>query len=255
MRIPRKGAGQEWLCLGLKEFGVLGAYADGQVSHDELDAITSALVGTFHWIGLSEGLGSPEEPPLMIPRLDGKGHRLIVGISGPIAAGKTTLAEALATKGFAYTRFSLVIDDELNRRGQPLDRQHRQALGAELHAEGRQRWLSERTLERVGGATLIVVDGLRFPEDHAFLAERAGANFLHVFVDADESKRRERYAVRANDGSFDTAAGADVEAQVEAMRRLADEIFMNNGAKAEIQQYVDELTHNLNGEKSCLSRS
>lgn len=69
MRIPRKGAGQEWLRLGLKEFGVLGAYADGRVSHDELDAITSALVGTFHWVGLSEALGSPEEPPLIIPKL------------------------------------------------------------------------------------------------------------------------------------------------------------------------------------------
>ena len=69
MRIPRKGAGPEWLKAGLQEFGISGEYETKNVTHDELDAITSALVGTFYLAGMSESLGTDDEEPLIIPRL------------------------------------------------------------------------------------------------------------------------------------------------------------------------------------------
>jgi predicted nuclease with RNAse H fold/dephospho-CoA kinase len=252
MRIPRKGAGIEWLKLGLTDFGVIADLT--AASHDELDAITSALVGSFHWSGLVEAMGTPEEPPLIIPKLDGIAHPIIIGISGPIAAGKTTVAQALEDLGFAYTRFSLVIDDELKNRGRPLDRHHRQALGDEINRTGRQRWLADRTLSRVGEAPAIVVDGLRFPEDNAFLAERAGASYFHVFVDADENTRRVRYGMRAIDGDFDAATASDVESQVESMRSLAHLVFSNVGSKDEIIRFVMNLTHEMRT-KTCQSPS
>ncbi|TRL36305.1 AAA family ATPase [Methylosinus sporium] len=239
MRIPRKGAGVEWLKLGLAEFGVSADLEDA--SHDELDAITSALVGSFHWAGLIEALGTAEEPPLIIPKLDGGTHPIIIGISGPIAAGKTTLARALEKQGFAYTRFSVVIDDELKARGLTLDRVHRQALGNEINRTGKQRWLAEQTLARAGGALAVVVDGMRFPEDHGFLAERAGGGYVHVYVDASEERRRQRYSARAIDGDFETAAMSDVESQVGSMRALAHRVFRNEGAIEEVGQWAAEL--------------
>ncbi|MER8578961.1 DUF429 domain-containing protein [Mesorhizobium sp. M1423] len=252
MRIPRKGAGIEWLKMGLTDFGVIGDLS--VASHDELDAITSALVGSFHWAGLVEAMGTSEEPPLIIPKLNGKAHPTIIGISGPIAAGKTTLARALEKRGFAYTRFSLVIDDELRARGQPLDRRHRQALGNKINLAGRQRWLAEQTLSRVGEAQAIVVDGLRFPEDHAFLAERAGGSYVHIFVGADERTRRERYMSRATDGDFDAVANSEVESQVESMRALAHDIFQNEGYKEEIEPWADRLVARVR-DKTCQSPS
>ncbi|TIM21451.1 MAG: DUF429 domain-containing protein [Mesorhizobium sp.] len=252
MRIPRKGAGVEWLKIGLTDFGVIGDLS--VASHDELDAITSALVGSFHWAGLVEAMGTSEEPPLIIPKLDGKAHPIIIGISGPIAAGKTTVARALEKLGFAYTRFSIVIDDELRARGQPLDRNHRQALGNEINRTGRQRWLAEQTLSRAGAAAAIVVDGLRFPEDHAFLAERAGGGYIHVFVDAGEEKRRERYVARAIDGDFDTVANSDVESRVESMRSLAHHVFLNEGRKEEIDPWAVKLAAQIRN-KACQSPS
>lgn len=253
MRIPRKGAGLEWLRQGLSDFGIVGELSGA--THDELDAITSALVGSFHWAGLSEALGSTEEAPLIIPKLDGKSHPTIIGVSGAVAAGKTTLARMLEHRGFAYTRFSLVIDDELRVQGKPLDRLHRQALGISINRTGRQRWLAERTLSRVGNAPLIVVDGLRFPEDHAFLAERAGENYRHVFVDTDEGMRRDRYATRASDGDFDAAVNSDVERQVEAMRPLAHSIFLNTGSNADIERWAEELAAQVRKDKACPSQS
>jgi predicted nuclease with RNAse H fold/dephospho-CoA kinase/DNA polymerase III epsilon subunit-like protein len=239
MRIPRKGAGVEWLKLGLAEFGVSADLEDA--SHDELDAITSALVGSFHWAGLVEALGTAEEPPLIIPKLDGGTHPIVIGISGPIAAGKTTLARALEKQGFAYTRFSVVIDDELKARGLTLDRLHRQALGNEINRTGKQRWLAEQTLARAGGALAVVVDGMRFPEDHGFLAERAGGGYVHVYVDASEERRRQRYSARAIDGDFETATMSDVESQVDSMRALAHRVFRNEGAIEEVGQWAAEL--------------
>ena len=253
MRIPRKGAGIEWLKMGLREFGVLGDL--DAATHDELDAVTSALVGMFHWDGMSEALGSEQEPPLIIPKLDGRPHSIIIGISGPIAAGKTTLAHALEERDFAYTRFSMVIDDELRARGKPLNRLHRQELGNEINKTGRQRWLAERTLARVGDAPLVVVDGLRFPDDHAFLAERAGGSYKHVNIDAREEVRRVRYEGRSSDGSFDAAASSEVEKQVESMRSLAHVMCSNNGSEADIASWAEGLVALIEKEQICPSQS
>lgn len=237
MRIPRKGAGEEWLKLGLKNFGIRGKYAISKVTHDELDAITSALVGTFHLAELSEELGTANEPPLIIPRLEVSHAPFVIGVSGPIAAGKTTLAEILQAQGYAYTRFSLVIDDILMERRLPLDRHHRQMIGIELNRDGRQRELAESTISRVAGASAIVVDGLRFPDDHAFLKEKFGFRFHHIHVSAPDAVRRDRYAERLGlpaseaDKAFEEANASEVERMVPTLERLADETLFNIGSK------------------------
>lgn len=255
MRIPRKRAGLEWLKTGLREFGIQGDYETEKATHDELDAITSALVGAFHLAGMSEALGSEEEAPLIIPRLERSELPFVVGISGPIAAGKTTLALALEAVGFAYTRFSLVLDGILSRQKQPLTRTARQRLGGEINASGRQRWLNEMTLARIGPAEKIVVDGLRFPEDSAFFTERFGMRFLHVYIGADKEKRRLRHGELAEDVGFDEALNAAVECHVTELFRLAHDIFVNEGSKQDIRQYADGILDRVNGAQLCPSQS
>jgi uncharacterized protein YprB with RNaseH-like and TPR domain/predicted nuclease with RNAse H fold len=70
MKIPRKRASLEYLEKGLANFGIEGEYTRQTVSHDELDAITSALVGLFFWSGRFERLGTIEEDYLIIPDLN-----------------------------------------------------------------------------------------------------------------------------------------------------------------------------------------
>ena len=71
MRIPRKRASQDQLRAGLERFGLQGIRPAGQLTHDELDAVTSAAVGAFYLADLYEGLGNQQEDYLIIPSLEG----------------------------------------------------------------------------------------------------------------------------------------------------------------------------------------
>lgn len=70
MRIPRKKSSLDDLAGGLAAFGVKGPFLSEQPSHDELDAITSAVVGYFYLTGDYEALGNKREEFLIIPKLD-----------------------------------------------------------------------------------------------------------------------------------------------------------------------------------------
>ena len=66
--IPRKKASTEELKWGLVRAGFKGNWVNEKISHDELDAITSALVGLFYLAGEYIALGNPKEDYLIIPR-------------------------------------------------------------------------------------------------------------------------------------------------------------------------------------------
>ena len=66
--IPRKGASLEELKWGLHRAGIQGSFLTEKVSHDEVDAITSALVGLFYLADDYIALGTPAEDYLIVPR-------------------------------------------------------------------------------------------------------------------------------------------------------------------------------------------
>ncbi len=70
LRIPRKRSSREDLAKGLEAFGIRGAFLSQPCSHDELDAITSAVVGYFYLTGAYEALGNEREECLIVPKLD-----------------------------------------------------------------------------------------------------------------------------------------------------------------------------------------
>lgn len=66
--ITRKKISTEELKQGLIDFGLSGRFVDSKITHDELDAITSALVGYFYLAGWYEALGNKEEGYLIVPK-------------------------------------------------------------------------------------------------------------------------------------------------------------------------------------------
>jgi uncharacterized protein YprB with RNaseH-like and TPR domain/predicted nuclease with RNAse H fold len=66
--IPRKKASLLELKWGLSLAGITGEFLATSITHDEVDAITSALVGLFYLAGDYIALGTPAEEYLIVPR-------------------------------------------------------------------------------------------------------------------------------------------------------------------------------------------
>jgi len=253
MNIPRKRASLELLEAGLAEFGVVGDFLKETVSHDELDAITSAIVGVFFWSGRFERLGPDSfgDEGLIIPDLKVSPvhwkRRVVIGLSGALAAGKTTAARALESMGLHYARYSMVVEDSLHRAGREPTREAMQEEGQRLHVTKGQRWLGAELLKRLPASGNYVIDGLRFPEDHAYLAEMFGPAFVHVHIAAPASARQKRYAERgASRAEFQRAAQHEVEAEVSKLEQLAHLVVRNEGSTEELLESIQSALSRFN---------
>jgi uncharacterized protein YprB with RNaseH-like and TPR domain/predicted nuclease with RNAse H fold/dephospho-CoA kinase len=256
MGIPRKRASLEMLRDGLKEFGVTGEFLERQVTHDELDAITAAIVGAFFWGGRFEALGTEDEEALIIPDLTCQPQtwlqRQVIGISGPLAAGKTTAARHLEKLGFTYARYSMVLEKLLAGEGTKPARSKLQEFGDEIHHRYGQRWLGRRLLESLPEKGNLVIDGLRFPDDRAFLIERFGPAFLHIHIAAPENIRQARFAEReVGNSNFAKSEVHRVESRVQELRLLAHVEITNDASLESFQARVAGLARHDGGSKPC----
>lgn len=248
MNIPRKGADLGLLKEGLAEFGISGEFENEDVSHDELDAITSAVVGVFFMSGKFEALGNEDEEYLIIPDIKpGRnpwGKRKVVGLSGTISSGKTTAGKYLESHGFAYGRYSQVLQALLEEKQIPVTRESLQQIGEEVHEGLGQRWLGAELIERMPESGDLVIDGLRHPEDHSFLAEKFGPDFLHIHLDAPESIQRERYVSEGTTDEFTKAVAHPIESNIPKLAELAHLIVENAGTPNAFLSKVLEIVNN-----------
>lgn len=252
MNIPRKQADLSLLKAGLAEFGISGEFECQDVSHDELDAITSAVVGLFFKSGKFEALGNEYEDYLIIPDIKASkvpsGRRKVIGLSGPISSGKTTAGRFLESQGFTYGRYSQVLQAVLEKQGTRVTRESLQQLGDEIHQGLGQRWLGSELIKAMPETRDLVIDGLRHPEDHSFLAEKFGDDFIHIHISACENLRRKRYVLEGTDAEFCSAIAHQVESSVPLMRELAQASVENDRTLEaffeEILKIIDHLEGN-----------
>ncbi|SDL66904.1 Uncharacterized conserved protein YprB, contains RNaseH-like and TPR domains [Geoalkalibacter ferrihydriticus] len=246
MGIPRKGASLDYLSKGLELFGVKGNYLTEQVCHDELDAITSAVVGLFFWSGKFEAIGNEEEDYLIIPDLEVDTtnwlERKVIGLSGPIATGKTTAAKFIEEAGFAYGRFSQILKQMLIDRGEDVNRETLQEIGEKVNKTPGQRWLCTQLLKMLPEQGKLVIDGLRHPEDHAFMIESFGPAFMHAHIESSESVRTTRYVADGHSvEEFKVACNHPAEKDISKLALLAHRTIRNNGDLKSLQSSVDEI--------------
>jgi uncharacterized protein YprB with RNaseH-like and TPR domain/predicted nuclease with RNAse H fold/adenylate kinase family enzyme len=106
LNIPRKRLDESLLYRGLTQFGY---DLQGNKSHDELDAVTSALVGQFYLANKFEAIGADDEGFMIVPRYHamnsyrnryGRQYASLIGLPG---SGKTTLGRAISSAlGWRY---------------------------------------------------------------------------------------------------------------------------------------------------------
>jgi dephospho-CoA kinase len=146
----------------------------------------------------------------------------VVCLSGEIASGKTTVAQALAEQlsDVAVRSFGDVVRNRARSQGKPLDRATLQATGLELVAAG---WKSfvDALLEDVSpSVSVLVVEGIRHREAIEELQRRfSGDSFVTVFLKLEPAAQRNRLERRG-----ESLAGRDhaIEASLPEVEALAD---------------------------------
>lgn len=239
LQLPRKRTDVELLRTGLLRLGISGDYQNRKVAHDELDAITAAIVGRFFIDGYFEPLGIPEENNMIVPAVkqcNGQ-YDLVIGIAGTIAAGKTTVGAYLREKGFSYSRYSLLIARLLKERGEKVSRSSLQKAGGELFDSRKQYDLNKMVDSDVSGNRMIVIDGMRHYEDITYWKEKSFRNFYLLYIEASA----EICAMRYDEEDFQQANVHHVEQEIPSLREYADAIIDNNGTFEELYAQIDEF--------------
>ena len=113
--IPRKQKSLDLLREGLRRLGLNGAGLETR-SHDEMDAITSAIVGRYFEVGLFEPMGIPSEAQLIVPKVRPLVFESnpVICLAGKTGAGKSVIARYLSVfYGFEWVRTRNVIRELL----------------------------------------------------------------------------------------------------------------------------------------------
>ena len=173
---------------------------------------------------------------------------LVLGLTGPNAAGKGEVAAMLRDHGFAVHSLSDVVREEAAARGLPPERGPLIEVGNDLRRQLGPGALAERIVPRLGGRD--VVDSIRNPAEVAVLRRVAG--FVLARVTASVATRFERSVARARPGDPGTleafrAREAQENAtdpagqQLDRTAALADVVLENDGDLTALRAAVDRL--------------
>ncbi len=192
-----------------------------------------------------KGSSSPKRRAATTSRLPA---RLVIGLTGPNAAGKGEAARYLASLGFAGHSLSDIIREEAAARGLPPERENLIRLGNELRRTGGPGILAERTLPRLTGRD--VVDSIRNPAEVEAL--RRHPDFVLVAIEAPLATRYERARGRGRPGdgaSLDEFAEREerersrdpLHQQLHRTIEMADAIVENSGTIEDLQRAIDRF--------------
>ena len=173
---------------------------------------------------------------------------LLVGLTGPNAAGKSAVASHLGTLSFAYHSLSDIVREEAERQGLEPTRVHLIAIGNELRRREGAAALAVRIGPRL--ATRDVIDSIRNPAEVAALRKLPGFHLLGV--DAPMALRFERSRSRGRVGDGETLdvfrrreelenTEDPAAQQLRATLALAEVTLRNQGSLEDLHDQVDRL--------------
>jgi dephospho-CoA kinase len=189
-------------------------------------------------------------------RLSGEGvepaRRLVIGLTGPNAAGKGETANLLVRRGFLYHSLSDVVREEATARGLTHSRDDLVAVGNALRAAGGAGILAERIIPQLGRRD--IVDSIRNPAEA--IALRKAEGFVLVGITAPVAVRFERARSRARLGEGETLeefrsreerenSTDPLRQQLAATLALADRVIENSSSLDALQDRIDSLLKEL----------
>ncbi|MGJ5816773.1 PHP domain-containing protein [Paludibaculum fermentans] len=257
LSIPRKQKSLDLLREGLRRLGLQGPGLETR-SHDEMDAVTSAIVGRYFESGLFEPMGVPSEAQLIVPKVSPLvfDDSPIICLAGKTGAGKSVVARYLSIfYGFKWVRTRNIIEEllredltaplehrlsDLASRPDAISEEDLRTFGAVILTRHRQIPLRKKLSETLRrNVTPIVVDSIRdtVDVDPAIFGNRP---VLTWFVDCSDSIINQRLATRAKVGEKRTSTGSPVDQTASSVRRHADALIPNGGTLEELRWRIDD---------------
>ena len=170
-----------------------------------------------------------------------RGERLVVGITGRIGSGKTTVGRHLEARyGFQYIRYSEVLAEW--RAKDPESKAELQKVGWEVMAGGMQAELNRRLIARITPDADVAVDGLRHSLDYETLSNSFPASCRLLFIDSPTRLRFQRLSQKGTYADFASFVAADshpVEQQIDSLRASATLVIPYEGSQEDLYAAVD----------------
>jgi len=174
-----------------------------------------------------------------------QGDRLVIGITGRIGAGKTSIGKYLESQhGFSYVRYSQVLSDW--RAKGPESKAQLQAVGWEVMAGGMQAELNTRLISEIPAECNCAVDGLRHSLDFESLNCAFSQDFFLIYVDSPRATRWQRIQRRNPQlyPTLDKFCAADshpVERQIDSLSERAFAKLNNESSMKSLYSAVDDV--------------
>lgn len=179
-----------------------------------------------------------------------QGDRLVVGITGRIGSGKTTVGRYLESRyEFQYLRYSAVLADWLAK--DPESKSHLQKVGWEVMAGGMQAELNRRLIAQIKPSLDFAVDGLRHPLDYETLTKSFSISFHLLYIDSPAPIRFARLNHKgkyADFASFEAADSHPVEQHIDSLRTNAALVILNKSSLQVLYANIDEAVCNFRKE-------
>jgi dephospho-CoA kinase len=120
-----------------------------------------------------------------------------------------------------------------------------QRLGREVHRSPGQRWLCDQLMTAIPEDGNVVVDGLRYVEDHGYLAEKFGPAYIHIHIDAPTELRYAR-GIRRGDTDASLRRAFSEDAQLTGLSSLAHAVVRNTAdvqaLSLAVRQAIDRVS-------------
>ena len=188
---------------------------------------------------------------------------MIIGLTGPMASGKSTIVDALKNEGFKYFALSDIIREECVKQGKEITRDNMMAIGQKLREEFDAGVLGMRALQKIlaeGENDNWIIDGIRNPAEAKELKKYS--NFILVANTAPEDIIISRVLSRKrSDDTLDEAAirlklrremgeGEPHEGQqVQKCIDMADYVFENTMPIEQVETEFMKLYTKINDEQ------
>lgn len=167
-------------------------------------------------------------------------ERVVIVLSGPVSAGKTTLARRLKDRyGANHYKTSELLEARAEGKV-PLERTAMQEFGEELDEGTSGAWVAEDLVPKINDLdddAVVVIDAVRILSQIEALRRGFGRQVVHVHLTADESELEKRYKRRPKTRFQEKATYKEVlenptESKVSELAKDAD-IIIDTGLNTE----------------------